>query len=99
MTYLFLNLLFLLTVIFFIPPKLSRPPKAFWVTLVIVGLLTAVFDPVLVALDIVRYDPTKLLGLSVFGAPIEDFFYALYAVMIVPLIWHKLEQRQERRRA
>jgi lycopene cyclase domain-containing protein len=98
MTYLVLNVLFLLTLVFFLPRRLHKPSKVWWGTLAIVMALTAVFDPVLVALDIVAYDPTKILGLTLFGAPVEDFFYAIYAVAIVPLVWKFLEVRDAKRR-
>lgn len=90
MTYILLNLMFLFTAILFLPKKLSRPLRAFWVTLLVVIVLTALFDPVIIALGIVDYDITKTLGILWFGAPVEDFFYALYSVIIVPLIWHRL---------
>ena len=92
-TYLALNLFFLLTLLLFLPKKLSKPGKAFWITMVVVLALTAIFDPIIIALDIVGYDTTKLLGLYIFGAPIEDFFYAVYAVCLVPLVWNKLGER------
>ena len=96
-TYLILNLVFLASVIFFLPKTLSKPKKAFWLTLAVVVALTALFDPIIVALDIVGYDSAKTLGLRFFGAPIEDFFYALYAVIIVPLIWNFLEDKKHDR--
>lgn len=92
-TYLVLNLFFLLTLLLFLPKKLSKPGKAFWITMVVVVALTAIFDPIIIALDIVGYDTTKLLGIYIFGAPIEDFFYAIYAVCLVPLVWNKLGER------
>lgn len=95
MTYLLLNLLFCITLLFFLPKKRAKPSKAWWFTLVIVVVLTMVFDPIIIALNIVAYDPTKLLGVYLFGAPIEDFFYAVYAVCLVPLVWSKLEIRHE----
>lgn len=93
-TYLVLNLVFLASVFLFLPKQLSKPKKAFWLTLAALLVLTAVFDPLIIALDIVGYDSTKLLGLYWFGAPIEDFFYALYAAIMVPLVWHKLGERR-----
>jgi lycopene cyclase domain-containing protein len=93
-TYLLLNLLFLLTILMFIPRTLRRPSKAWWITLGVVVGLTAIFDPIIIMLDIVAYDPTKLLGIYWFGAPIEDFFYAIYAVVIVPLVWQRLGERR-----
>lgn len=94
-TYLILNLLFLLTVILFLPVHFRKPPAAFWIALAVVSLLTMVFDPIIIALDIVAYDETKLLGLFIFGAPIEDFFYAVYAAMIVPLLWTRFAKRRQ----
>lgn len=93
-TYLLLNLLFFLTILMFIPRTLRRPSKAWWITLGVVVGLTAIFDPIIIMLDIVAYDPTKLLGIYWFGAPIEDFFYAIYAVAIVPLVWQRLGERR-----
>jgi lycopene cyclase domain-containing protein len=49
--------------------------------------LTAVFDNVIVGLDLVAYDESKILGLRVPTAPIEDFAYTLGAVMLVPALW------------
>ncbi len=96
MTYLILNLLFLLTVFFVLPKKLKKPARAFWITLAVVLVLTALFDPLIVALDIVAYNPEHTLELTFFGAPVEDFFYALYAAILVPLVWHRLEERESR---
>lgn len=49
--------------------------------------LTAVFDNVIVGVGLVDYDESKILGLRVPIAPIEDFSYTLGAVMIVPGLW------------
>jgi len=94
MTYLILNLFFLLAIVLFLPKKLSTPSKKWWLTLVVVIALTAVFDPIIIGLGIVEYNPERILGLRLFGAPIEDFFYALFAVAIVPLVWHKIGERR-----
>ena len=95
MTYLILNLLFLITLIMFLPTSFRKLPKAWWLTLGGIVVLTAIFDPIIIYLNIVDYDPSKLLGIYFFGAPIEDFFYALYAVCIVPLVWNRLGERND----
>lgn len=92
-TYLLLNLLFFVTIVLYWPNKWRRMAGAIGLTLVILVALTAVFDPLIIALDIVAYDNSKLLGLFWFGAPVEDFFYALYAAIIVPFIWERLEEK------
>ncbi|MBC7459467.1 lycopene cyclase domain-containing protein [Candidatus Saccharibacteria bacterium] len=94
MTYLFLNLLFLLTLLMFIPKKFKKPPVAWWITLGGLVILTALFDPLIIYFSIVDYDPTKILGIRLLGAPVEDFFYALYAACIVPLIWNRLGEKK-----
>jgi len=95
MTYLILNLLFLITLIMFMPKSFKKPPITWWVTLGGLVVLTAIFDPIIIAINIVDYDPSKILGLYVFGAPIEDFFYALYAACIVPLVWQRLGENNQ----
>lgn len=96
MTYLLLNLLFFITLVMFIPKHFKKPPVAWWMTLAGMLILTAIFDPIIIYFHIVEYDPAKILGLHLFGAPIEDFFYALYAVCIVPLVWNRLEERYDK---
>ncbi len=93
-SYLVLNVLFLLTLFALLPKKLVRPPRAWWLTLAIIVGLTAVFDPIIITLGIVAYDPTKLSGIYWFGAPVEDFFYAMYAVAVIPLLWNRLGARR-----
>jgi len=97
-TYLVLNLLFLLTLAMFIPTKFTKPSKAWWATLIGLITLTAIFDPIIVNLDIVDYTDAKTLGVTFFGAPIEDFFYAIYAACIVPLVWNRLGEKHEKTR-
>lgn len=97
-TYLFLNLIFLMTLIMFIPSKFKKIPKAWWMTLAGLIILTAIFDPLLIYFDIFHYGSSKILGIKFFGAPIEDFFYAFYAACIVPLIWNRLGEKHEERR-
>lgn len=95
-TYLLLNLVFFVTLLMFLPKRFAKLPKAWWLTLAGLLLLTAVFDPLIIHFDIVAYDPSKILGIHMFGAPIEDFFYAVYAACIVPLIWNKIGEKREK---
>lgn len=57
-------------------------------TLLILLLATALFDSIIVANDIVDYDPNLLLGLYIGFAPVEDFFYTIVAVVLIPSLWH-----------
>jgi lycopene cyclase domain-containing protein len=58
--------------------------------------MTAVFDSIIVGLSIVSYDPSKILGIFVGFAPIEDFFYALFACLVVPLLWNGLKAKDKK---
>ncbi len=96
MTYSLLNLLFfavLLATALLAKKYISL--KACMVALVIVVSLTEIFDPIMIAVGLVDYDTSKLLGLYWFGAPIEDFAYALFAVPFVAGMWHLLEPKSD----
>lgn len=92
--YLAMNLVFL-TSLLFLPRRVRRSPKRlFWITMGVMIVLTAIFDPIIIGLGIVDYDPTKILGIRLFGAPIEDFFYAVYAVLLVPALWRLFGEKK-----
>lgn len=64
--------------------------------LVPVGVLlagTAVFDNLIIGSGLVAYDDSKILGIRVGLAPIEDFLYALVAVMVTASLWHILRRK------
>ena len=94
-TYLIVNLIFLLCVIGLFMQHFKKPNKTWFVTLAALLVLTAVFDSIIIWAGIVGYNTDKILGLYVGFAPIEDFFYAILAVLIVPMLWHMFEQRTE----
>lgn len=87
-TYIVLNTVYLVTVL----AILKRRGLLVWnrsvvATLCIMIACTAVFDSLIIAAGIVDYDTTKILGMYIGTAPIEDFMYALLAVVIVPALW------------
>jgi len=94
-TYLVLNLIFLVCMIVFFLQYIKKPTKNWLITLVVLLVLTAVFDSIIVWAGIVGYDPQKILGLYVGFAPIEDFFYAILAVIIVPALWNLFDTKKE----
>jgi lycopene cyclase domain-containing protein len=53
-------------------------------TAVALFVLTAVFDSLMIAADLFRYEENNLSGLHVWLAPIEDFAWPLAAVLVVP---------------
>jgi lycopene cyclase domain-containing protein len=94
-TYILVNLGFIVLVmaIFRIMPGI--PSKVILLTLVALIVLTAIFDSLIVGFDIVGYNPDKILGIYIIKAPIEDFFYSILAVLLVPTIWILLESKHE----
>ena len=78
---------------------MKKPNKSWWITLAILLVLTAVFDSIIIWAGIVDYDIQKILGLYVGKAPVEDFFYAILAVLIVPTLWNLFDpkNRQEKK--
>lgn len=96
-TYLILNLVFLGVVVIML--ALLRPSiriKRVLITMAIVLIFTALFDPIIVGLGIVDYDYTKTLGIAIGSAPVEDFFYAVMAAIIVPIAWELLGRHREK---
>jgi len=93
-TYLVLNLIFMAAVVVALRIKPHAPSRPWWIALGILLVITAVFDALIIGAGIVDYDRTKLIGLYVGNVPIEDFFYAVLAVMIVPVLWRRLEVKR-----
>ncbi|MCT1589447.1 MULTISPECIES: lycopene cyclase domain-containing protein [Kocuria] len=71
-----------------------RLGAAWWATtaLTILGLLllTVVFDSLMIAVDLFRYDEAQLLGWSVGLAPIEDLAWPVAAGLLLPSLWELL---------
>lgn len=47
-------------------------------------VLTAIFDAVMIAVDLYRYPPEALVGIKLGNVPIEDFAWPIVAVLVVP---------------
>ncbi|MFD1860490.1 lycopene cyclase domain-containing protein [Aeromicrobium camelliae] len=67
---------------------LRRPNRDWWMatgtTLVALLLLTAVFDNLMIAVDLFRYQDDQISGIAVGLAPIEDFAWPLAAALGLP---------------
>ncbi len=92
MTYWLLNLPFLaaVAVVALAAVLARRAPRWRSIGMAAIALMlaTAVFDNVLVATGIVGYDPSRISGVLVGVAPVEDFAYAVAAVVLLPSLWH-----------
>ena len=62
-------------------------------TLVGLALLTVVFDNLMIAADLFRFDDALLMGVRLGLAPIEDLGYALIALLLVAALWRLLPSR------
>lgn len=95
MTYAILSLAVLAALAVACVPTLRRLPlrPLAWTAVALIAL-TAVFDNVIVGLHIVAYDAAKISGLLVPVAPIEDFAYAIGAILLVPTVWTWLGRRK-----
>jgi len=97
MTYWLLNLAFLAAVVVVAVAALlaRRAPRWRFVglTAIVLVVMTAVFDNVLVGVGIVAYDPARISRIRIGVAPIEDFAYALAAIVLLPSLWSLLTPR------
>ncbi|MGB2557024.1 MULTISPECIES: lycopene cyclase domain-containing protein [Cellulosimicrobium] len=75
-----------------------RPGPLVW-TAVVMCVLTLVFDTLMIAADLYVYHPDKILGVYLWGAPLEDFAYALAAALGMPVLWTVLGARGRDRTA
>lgn len=94
MTNLVLNLLVLAVLLVVSLPVLRRLRA--WPLVGAVAVLcalTVVFDTLMIRVGLYVFDPTKILGVRVWGAPLEDFAYAVAAGVAMPVLWTVLGRR------
>lgn len=94
MTYWALNAIFLAVVaaVAVLAIVLRRPPRpiAVLVSLAVVLVMTAVFDNIMIGVGLVGYNTTKISGAFIGIVPLEDFAYALAAVLLLTSLWSLL---------
>jgi lycopene cyclase domain-containing protein len=77
----------------------ARQPLAAWIVSAAVLLgMTAIFDNVMIGIGLVGYDASKISGVFVGIAPLEDFSYAVAAVVLLPSLWVLLGARSAKSR-
>lgn len=92
-TYLILNLAFMAIALPLLGLRPHKPSRQWWSVFAVLIILTAIFDSLIILNSIVGYDISKILGIYIIKAPVEDFFYAVFAVIVVPLLWNKFGGR------
>ena len=98
LTYITLNFVFLAVImlaLWFFKVKLIS--KRVLLTIVILCVMTAIFDSLIVGLGIVDYNYAKTLGVAIGTAPIEDFFYAILAGIMIPALWIITGRKNDRK--
>ncbi|TPW77695.1 lycopene cyclase domain-containing protein [Schumannella soli] len=100
MTYWALNAFFLGAILIVVIAALlaRRTPRwrALAITAVVLLVMTALFDNVMIAVGLVGYDPARISGAKLGIAPLEDFSYAIAAVVLLPVLWHLLPRSASR---
>ncbi|MGK0721917.1 prenyltransferase [Leucobacter sp. W1478] len=70
------------------------------ITVLVLFVLTAIFDNVMITLELFHYAPELVSGVSIGVAPLEDFAYPLAAALLLPALWALLARGgAERQRA
>jgi lycopene cyclase domain-containing protein len=91
MTYWGLNAIFLAVVaaVALAAVVARRPPRwaAVGIAAGVLLVMTAIFDNVMIGVGLVGYDAAKISGAFVGIAPLEDFAYAVAAVILLPSLW------------
>lgn len=91
MTYWALNAIFLAVVaaVALAAVLSRRGPRWASVGLVlgVVLVMTAVFDNVMIGVGLVGYNESLISGAFIGIAPLEDFAYAIAAVILLPSLW------------
>jgi len=78
-----------------------RPSHRWWGATAAVAavllVLTAVFDSLMIAADLFRFDERRLLGVRVLLAPVEDLAWPLASALALPALWALLGHRSRAR--
>ncbi|MDQ5913084.1 MAG: hypothetical protein QG659_506 [Patescibacteria group bacterium] len=90
-TYLILNTVFLVFTLVVVLLSSWQPNRAWLLGLVVLLVLTLVFDSLIIYFKIVGYDVDMIAGFYFGKAPVEDLFYAVVASLLVPVLWHSLK--------
>lgn len=78
-----------------VDPRARRRMLASWVIAAGVMLvMTAVFDNIMIGIGLVGYDSSKISHVFIGIAPLEDFSYAVAALILLPSLWVLLGARR-----
>lgn len=91
MTYWWINSWFLVGAVVFAVVSVLLGVRVRWaavgLALVVMLIMTAIFDNMIIGFGLVDYDPALISGVRIGVAPIEDFAYTALAMIVVPVVW------------
>ena len=91
MTYWWINSWFLAGAALFALVSVLLGVRVRWaavgLALVVMLMMTAIFDNMIIGFGLVDYDPALISGVRIGVAPIEDFAYTVLAMIVVPVVW------------
>jgi lycopene cyclase domain-containing protein len=88
-SYLLISLPFIAISAYFLYKVWSIDKRSLAIVFLIVMSLTVVFDSLIIWAGIVDYDLSKILGIYIAKAPIEDFLYSVFAIATTIFVWEK----------
>ena len=86
-TYLVLNVSVLLLVLVTLWRYIQRDKKTWWALVLHMIPLTIIFDSLCIVLGMFWYNPDLITGLNIGPMPVEDLFYTVVAMLIMPALW------------
>jgi small toxic polypeptide LdrA/B/C/D len=93
-TYVIVDICFAILVILLIGFRIPIPRKLWIFIVIILFILTIFFDSILIRLNVFNYSASKILGIHIGDAPIEDLFYPLIATIVIPILWQKADRKK-----
>ncbi|MBS3182324.1 lycopene cyclase domain-containing protein [Leucobacter manosquensis] len=76
------------------PAVARRQWAATGIAIVVLAILTAVFDSLMIAADLFSYGHGRTLGPTVGLVPVEDFSYPVTVALLAPALWTRLTTRK-----
>lgn len=64
--------------------------KIFWVSYAVIVFFQLIVNGLLTGLEVVRYDPDRILGLRLAYAPVEDILFGFALVLLTLTLWVRL---------
>lgn len=94
-TYVLLNLAIIALAVIVLRLRFPRPVRVMLAPLSILLLLTLVFDNVMIQLGLFTYADTRISGIRLGLAPVEDFMYPLLAFVLTASLWQRFTNKEK----